>query len=261
MSKVFERDATVQQWDDDYYHPVSIKLYDWAVQNMLQQMQLDSNATILDAGCGPGVHSIRVAQAGYRVNAIDISQTMLAEANRRAIAAGVADRITFSQQDLTRLTFPDNSIKYAFSWGVIIHIPDAEQALSELARIIMPGGKLALYVTNKSSIDYKLEGIARALFRKPLPTMKRNGLGDGITYLFKDQPLWLWRFSTKGLVDNLRLHGFKLSYRKIGEFSEIQRRIHGFPRKVLLHLNNLAYRTSIPASLAVTQLLIFEKSP
>ena len=35
-----------------------------------------------------------------------------------------------------------------------IHIPDAEKALDELARIVKPGGKLALYITNKTAVDH-----------------------------------------------------------------------------------------------------------
>jgi ubiquinone/menaquinone biosynthesis C-methylase UbiE len=259
MSEVFEKDVTVSQWDDDYYHPIALKLYDSAVADMLMHLNVEPGATILDAGCGPGVHSIRVAKAGYKVSAIDISQTMLQEAKQRATEAGVADKMTFSQQDLTSLTFDDNSFKCAFSWGVIIHIPQAEKALSELARVIMPGGRLALYVTNYSSLDYKIEGVARALLGKPLQSVKHDALGEGITYQFKGEPLWLWRFSTKGLVENLEQHGFRIAHRRLGEFSEIQRRISGFPRRCLLRLNNLAYRLSVPASLGVSQLLVFEK--
>jgi 2-polyprenyl-3-methyl-5-hydroxy-6-metoxy-1,4-benzoquinol methylase len=75
MTEVFEARSTVEEWDEDYYHPIALKLYDWAVLDMLKMMEVEAGATVLDAGCGPGVHSIRAAKAGYHVCAIDISNT------------------------------------------------------------------------------------------------------------------------------------------------------------------------------------------
>jgi len=72
-------------------------------------------------GCGLGVRSVGVARAGYRVFAIDISQTMLRETRDRIGAAGFASAVEFRQEDLTRLTLPDASCRYVVSCGVIIH--------------------------------------------------------------------------------------------------------------------------------------------
>jgi 2-polyprenyl-3-methyl-5-hydroxy-6-metoxy-1,4-benzoquinol methylase len=47
---------------------------------MLRLMGVEPGARVLDAGCSHGVHSVRVARAGFRVCAIDNSQTMLREA-------------------------------------------------------------------------------------------------------------------------------------------------------------------------------------
>lgn len=259
MTQVFEEKATVERWDEDYYHPIALRFYDAAIADMLAMMHVDKGATVLDAGCGPGVHSIRVAKAGYRVRAIDISTTMLAEARRRATAEHVADRIEFDQKDLTRLEIPDASFRYVFSWGVIIHIPEASKALDELARIIEPGGKLALFITNKSALDHKIESLARLLVRKPLTGMQSYELGDGIWYGKDDEKLWVWRFETGAIVDYLKAHGFRLTHRRIGALSEIQRRLSGMPRRQLLRLNDAAYRWNWPAGMATTQLLVFEK--
>lgn len=259
MTQVFEAKSTVEQWDEDYYHPIALKLYDSAIRDMLEMMEVEPGATVLDAGCGPGVHSIRVAKAGHPVCAIDISNTMLSEARRRADAEKVADKIEFHQKDLTKLDFPDNSFRYVFSWGVIIHIPEAEKALDELARVVIPGGKLALYITNRSAVDHKIESFMRFVARKPLTGLQHLPLGDGVWYSMNDQKLWVWRFETKAIADYLVTKGFKLKHRHIGELSEIQRRFRGMPRHFLLRLNNFAYRLNLPIHLAVAQLMIFEK--
>ncbi|NEO85626.1 MAG: class I SAM-dependent methyltransferase [Spirulina sp. SIO3F2] len=259
MTEVFEAQSTVNQWDEDYYHPIALKLYDWAIADMLEAMDIEAGAKVLDAGCGPGVHSIRIAKAGYSVCAIDISSTMLDQARQRAMAEDVADKIEFDQKDLTQLDIPDNTFSYVFSWGVVIHIPEVEKALSELARIVKPGGKLALYVTNEAALDHRIESAARFVLRKPLNELSRLQLGEGIWYNMNDEKLWLWRFDTHKVIEYLTSRGLSLTHHRIGEFTEIQRRLGGIPRSILLHLNNLAYRLKLPAQLATTQLLIFEK--
>lgn len=55
----------INQWHTDYYHPISLKLYDWAVEDMLRLMEVEPDATVLAGGCGPGMHSIRIAKSGY----------------------------------------------------------------------------------------------------------------------------------------------------------------------------------------------------
>jgi SAM-dependent methyltransferase len=257
---VFEQRATVESWDSDYYHPIAERYYDQAIAAMLRFMEVEPGATVLDAGCGPGVHSVRVARAGYRVYAIDVSQTMLAEAQSRVAGAGAASSVEFSRQDLTRLTLPDASFRYAFSWGVIIHIHDVEKALDELARIVEPGGKLALYVTNQSAWDHKLERLLRFMLRKPLSGRTTVALGTGTLYDLHEQKLWVWQFNIGELERQLQLRGLKLTHRIVGEFSEIQRRVRGPLRAMLLRLNNLWFRMRFPPGPAVTNLLVFEKS-
>jgi len=259
MKEVFEKESTVDQWDKDYYNPIAMYLYDNAILDMLRLMRVDLGAVVLDAGCGSGVHSLRVAKAGYRVCAIDISGTMLQRARRHIEAVNINAKVEFYQKDLTKLDFPDSSFRYVFSWGVIIHIPEAEKALDELSRVIEPGGKLALYLTNKSALDNKIESFIRFLLRKPLVGMKHLSLGDGIWYEMNDEKLWSWRFDAKAVTAYLLKKGFRLRYRRIGELSEIQRRLHGIPRNMFLHLNNLAYRLNLPPQLACTSLFVFEK--
>ena len=203
MSDVFEKEKTISKWDDDYYHPISLWLYDRAISDMLRFMEISPGETILDAGCGPGVHSIRVAKAGICVCAVDRSKAMLRHAQLRVKSAGVLDKIEFHQKDLTELDFPDDHFNYVFSWGVVIHIPEAEKALDELSRIIKPGGKLALYLTNKTALDHKFESFVRFIIRKPLKGMKKLPLGNGIWHGMDHDRLWVWRFDANAITEYL----------------------------------------------------------
>jgi ubiquinone/menaquinone biosynthesis C-methylase UbiE len=258
-SAVFEQRATLESWDRDYYHPIAERYYDQAISKSLQLMGVKPGETVLDAGCGPGVHSLRIARAGCRVCAADISKSMLQEAQTRIGIAGLSSAVEFRQEDLTRLTFPDGSFRYVFSWGVIIHIHDVEKALDELIRVIEPGGKLALYVTNSMSWDHKLESLIRFVLRKPLVGRESLPLGNRICYEMHGQKLWLWQFHTRELERRLETRGLQLTHKVIGEFSEIQRRVGGPLRRMLLRLNNLCYRLKLPPGPAASILLVFRK--
>lgn len=257
MSNVFEKIDTIRSWDDDYYHPIAERFYDRAVAKMLQLMEVPEGETVLDAGCGPGVHSVRAARMGYKVNAIDISRSMLDTACQRVASAGLSASVSFRQEDLTQLSIETNSIRYAFSWGVIIHIREVENALNELTRIVTPGGKLALYVTNNGALDQKLESVARLLLRKRLQDRQNFKLGSGIWYNMHGERLWVWQFNIPELIRQMEQRGFVIEHRKAGEFSELQRRFPPLIRAPLLHVNNLYNAAGLTARLAIGNLLVF----
>ncbi len=257
---VFELKETVKSWDEDYYHPIAESYYDKAIAKMLKLMGIKSGELIVDGGCGPGVHSIRAAKQGCQVLAIDISQTMVEEAKIRAEKAGCSNAINFQQENLTQLSFADASFQYVFSWGVIIHIRDIEKALDELSRIVKPGGKLALYITNEKAWDHIIESTIRFLLNKPLSEQKKFPMGKGIYYNLHQEDLWVWQLDTDAVAKHLETHGFKKIHHVIGEFTEIQRRTKGILRNTLLKLNNLCYDWNFSPSIATTNLLIFEKN-
>lgn len=60
------------------------------VDFLIEELQLQAGATILDIGCGTGRHSIELARRGYKVTGIDQSSGMLAQARKKAAAAEVA---------------------------------------------------------------------------------------------------------------------------------------------------------------------------
>ncbi|MEQ8769840.1 MAG: class I SAM-dependent methyltransferase [Phycisphaerales bacterium] len=256
---VFETDATVSDWDTDYYHPIAERLYDRQVARMIRALGVPPGGPVTDAGCGPGVHAIRAAKLGHRVEALDLSHTMLGEAQRRATQAGVADSISFRQADLTALDIPDASRRHVFSWGVVIHIPDAEAALANLARIIEPGGRLALHLTNATAFDHTLERWGRFVMRKPLE-LERRELGPGCWYDMNDERLWVWRFDLDAVAAFLARRGLTLRRRWTAECSEIQRRVNGPVRSALLRANNAAATLGVPARWSATNLLVFERT-
>lgn len=257
--EVFEREATVSAWDDDYYHPIAEKYYDRAVPDMLLAMGFRPGDLVLDAGCGPGVHSIRAARFGARVRAIDLSSVMLGHARARAAKAGFGG-IEFSQDDLTRLSLKSGGYPLVFSWGVVIHVPDAEAALDQLARVTAPGGKLALHILGAGSLDDLAERLARKLLGKPLKHTEQTVVGSGRWYNFNGERLWVQRFDIGKLERAMSARGLKLVARRGAEFSEFQRRAPKLVRPLLLLANKIAYTLRLPAPFFCTQIVIFEQT-
>jgi SAM-dependent methyltransferase len=101
---------------------------------------------ILDAGCGNGRYTrflLREADPDALITAFDLSQRML----RRARSRLRSPRVTHVAADLTRLPYPDAFFDAAICGWVLEHLPDPIPGLRELARVLCPGGKLLLLVT------------------------------------------------------------------------------------------------------------------
>ena len=97
-------------------------------------------ATVLDYCCGNGEESIYVAQHGAaRVHGIDISDVSIRNCQDQAAKAGVSGVCTFQTMDAEALEFPDNTFDMIMEYGVLHHL-DLEKGMSELARVLKPGG-------------------------------------------------------------------------------------------------------------------------
>jgi len=102
--------------------------------------------SILDAACGNGRYSfflLKHADPDARITAFDLSQNMLARARRRLNS----DRVTHAAADLTRLPYPDAAFDAIVCGWVLENLPDPRPGLRELARVLLPGGRLLLMCT------------------------------------------------------------------------------------------------------------------
>src|SRR5438270_13403845 len=105
---------------------------------------LRTDARVLDAGCGTGEITARLAgrfpQA--RFVGIDLEEPHLERA--RAQTARFGDRVRFQREDVLQLPFPDGAFDLAVSRHVLQAVSDAQRALDEMVRVLAPGGRLHL---------------------------------------------------------------------------------------------------------------------
>ena len=88
---------------------------------------------VLEVGCGWGELAEWIArETGAEVVAVDLSPRMVELASERGIAATVAD--------VQALPFADASFDVVVAAWMLYHVPDLDRALSEIARVLRPGG-------------------------------------------------------------------------------------------------------------------------
>jgi SAM-dependent methyltransferase len=99
---------------------------------------------LLDLGCGPGTITVDLAErvAPARVVGLDAAGGVLAEAAALADRRGVA--VEWVTGDALALPFPDATFDVVHAHQVLQHLPDPVGALREAARVLRPGGVLAV---------------------------------------------------------------------------------------------------------------------
>lgn len=96
---------------------------------------------VLDFACGSGENGIYSATCGAQVIGIDISPEGVENATNNAKKFDVSESCEFIEMDGEEMTFEDNTFDFAVEYGALHHV-DLDKALSELARVIKPGGKM-----------------------------------------------------------------------------------------------------------------------
>ena len=111
-----------------------------------------SGDLLLDLGCGFGRHAFEAARRGAAVVALDAGPEEVAEVRATIGAMKEAGELppehpaTAVQGDALALPFPDGTFDRVIASEVLEHIPDDTAAIRELARVLRPGGTMAVTV-------------------------------------------------------------------------------------------------------------------
>ena len=114
----------------------------------LEALALRAGEHILDAGCGTGLlvrdMSSTIGSRG-RITGVDFSNDMLEVAKKRC---SELTNIELQQGSVTQLDFADNSFDAASCIQTLLYVDQVETALSELHRVLKPGGRVAIIETD-----------------------------------------------------------------------------------------------------------------
>ena len=116
------------------------------------RLDLQPGHVVLDMGAGAGRHAFEVFRRGARIVALDYDAAELKDVLATLAAMIESDEVPRDSQALcvngdgTRLPFPDDTFDRIICSEVMEHIPDDRAAAAELARVLKPGGIIAVTV-------------------------------------------------------------------------------------------------------------------
>jgi ubiquinone/menaquinone biosynthesis C-methylase UbiE len=129
---------------------------------------------ILDLGSGAGIDSAEFAKGGAEVVSLDLTESSTELTKNTLREAGVYERGHVIQAVGQKLPFRDGAFDCVYSFGVLHHIPDVKAVLSEIRRVLRPGGKIMAMLYHRDSLLYAysiiyLHGIKEGLLSRYSP--------------------------------------------------------------------------------------------
>jgi ubiquinone/menaquinone biosynthesis C-methylase UbiE len=177
----------VTQWTDVYQQAgVEGAIYRKRLEIALEwidELAIRAGEKVLEIGCGGGRCTVALAQRGYVVHAMDSVPGMVDSTRERVGQAGVRSSVSIGLGDAHKLAFSDGSFGLVLAIGVIPYLHSPQEAFSEMARVLRPGGVLLVTAGNRRRLNEVLDSwlsspvqfakkVARAIlrrFRKPQP--------------------------------------------------------------------------------------------
>jgi SAM-dependent methyltransferase len=158
--------------------------------------RLPRGSRILDGGCGMGEWTVYLAQQGFDVTGIDISEETVARLKTWFPASA------FMRADLRQTTFADASFDAYFSWGTFEHFENGlGDCIGEARRLLRPGGWLFVSVPyhNLRMVAHDAGGFEW-----------RDQTRYGESGFHHPQRFYQWRLTQDELRRELEIHGFRV---------------------------------------------------
>lgn len=154
---------------------------------------------ILDIGCGAGTLCLYLADKGYKITGIDISEKAIGECKKSAEVLGLKNKTEFLSGDFQTKAIPQKFDLIIFT-EVIEHLENDTLALKKIHGLLNPNGILILSTPSQNAPLYKL-GILKK-FDREVGHLRRYKL-DELMKLMKDQGFKIVETSkSEGIVRN-----------------------------------------------------------
>lgn len=163
-------DQRPEAWDDHVlayeavFEPFTLQF----AQKAFERLHPIDGLPVLDVGCGAGVAALGLARKGAKVTAIDAAPAMIERTRARAASLGIP--LDARLMDGQALGFNAASFSAAYSVFGVILFPDPVKGLSEMRRVVKPGGTVIL-VTWTQPENWQLSAQLRAAALEVWPDM------------------------------------------------------------------------------------------
>lgn len=140
--KAFYRSRSETIWVKRYNSPYLLRRYYHRTRCRVTATPVKNCSLVLDAGCGDGVLSVLMAlwHPEQRIIAMDISEEAVRRTREAAKMHGVEGRMSFVIGDAEHLPFKDGSLPGIVSSHVLEHLPNFDQGIKEIKRVLSPDG-------------------------------------------------------------------------------------------------------------------------
>jgi len=133
----------------EFLDELEYKRYNKHYAYLMESAEFDqyNGKDVLEIGCGMGIDLLQYAKGGANVTGIDLTEKAIQ--NSKAHFAHRNMKGTFHTMNSEKLDFPDNSFDLVYSFGVLHHTQDTQQAINEVNRVLKPGGKAIIMLYHK----------------------------------------------------------------------------------------------------------------
>jgi len=139
---------------------------------------------VLEIGCGLGTDGVRFAKAGADYTGVDLTDAAIELARKRFELSGLRGELRVS--DAENLDFADESFDLVYSHGVLHHTPDIARAVSEIHRVLKPGGRAIVMLYHRDSYNYRV-GIC--ILRRAGARLLKSESGLKLVHLMTGEPI------------------------------------------------------------------------
>jgi SAM-dependent methyltransferase len=168
---------------------------------------------VLEIGVGNGSHAALLARHARSFTGIDLTEYAVKSTTARLKGFNLPG--TVRQMDAERMSFADGSFDFVWSWGVIHHSSDTRAILSEIARVLRPGGRAVTMVYHRNKWNYYVVGgLVHGLLRGRLfktGSLHRvvQGQTDGAIARYYSEAEWRILAGEFLDVDTIQIYGAK----------------------------------------------------
>jgi SAM-dependent methyltransferase len=133
--------------------------------------------TLLEVGCGAGVDLVRFARAGAITTGVDLSRTAIDLARQNMAQNGLSANLQI--MDGEALQFAGDTFDVVYAHGVLQYTSNTEKMISEIHRVLKPGGEAILMVYNRISWLNLMRNVTKVpLEHEDAPVLKKFSIGE-----------------------------------------------------------------------------------